>query len=114
MRINVWLFASIGLANASALLPRDAQNDDEDIDTSVFGFTPKSSNPQFFNLRVDDQCADDETADQCPFEGYAIRLQDGNVIALPYNKWFQSNLPVFFVDDDTKAYTVSHFTPIKL
>jgi len=123
MRVNVWLYASIGLANASALFPRDVQNaavkqaepgEEEEGDMSPTGWKPKSSSPQFFSLKVDDECTGDELADSCQLAGYGIRLQDGIVIATPYNKWWQSKLPVFFVDDDTQAYTVSHFTLAKL
>jgi hypothetical protein len=74
---------------------------------------PKSSDPQFFNLRVDDQCTIDpttgtaESATLCPFNGYAIRLEGGNFIATPYNKFSDPKLATFFVDDDTSLYTVS-------
>ena len=73
---------------------------------------PKSKSPEFFNLRVDEKCdvlADGtlEAAADCPFSGYAIRLEGGIFIATPYNKWWDPKLPTFFVDDDTQLYTVS-------
>lgn len=73
---------------------------------------PKSKSPEFFNLRVDEKCnvVDGviEDAADCPFNGYAIRLEGGIFIATPYNKWWDPKLPTFFVDDDTQLYTVSH------
>ncbi|KAJ4338769.1 hypothetical protein N0V87_003684 [Didymella glomerata] len=72
---------------------------------------PKSKDPEFFNLRVDEKCnvvnGVTEAAADCPFNGYAIRLEGGMFIATPYNKWFDPKLPTFFVDDDTQLYTVS-------
>ena len=44
---------------------------------------------------------------QCPFDSYAIRLEKGILVATPYNKWWDPKLPTFFVDDDSKLYTVS-------
>lgn len=70
---------------------------------------PKTEHPEFFSLRVDDQCAEGEDAYDCPFDNFAIRLENGIVIATPYNKWWDPKLPIFFVDDDTQLYTVSHF-----
>ncbi|KAF2246441.1 hypothetical protein BU26DRAFT_532287 [Trematosphaeria pertusa] len=92
---------------------------------------PKTHEPHFFNLYVNDKCHRPEDSDYdinsdppadvyadpialanmkknyCPLEGYAIRLEHGNVIATPYNKWWDPKLPTFFVDDDTQCYTVS-------
>ena len=72
---------------------------------------PKSKSPEFFNLRVDEKCnvvnGVTEAAADCPFNGYAIRLEGGIFIATPYNKWWDPKLPTFFVDDDTQLYTVS-------
>jgi hypothetical protein len=76
---------------------------------------PKSKDPEFFNLRVDEKCnvvnGVTEAAADCPFNGYAIRLEGGMFIATPYNKWFDPKLPTFFVDDDTQLYTVSVLLP---
>ncbi|KAF1939022.1 hypothetical protein EJ02DRAFT_498087 [Clathrospora elynae] len=36
-----------------------------------------------------------------------FRLEHGIFIASSYNNWWNPKLPVFFVDDDTKLYTVS-------
>ncbi|KAG9200149.1 hypothetical protein G6514_007503 [Epicoccum nigrum] len=68
---------------------------------------PKSKSPEFFNLRIDEACAAGEAPTDCPFNGYAIRLEGGIFIATPYNKWWDPKLPTFFVDDDTQLYTVS-------
>ncbi|KAF2277033.1 uncharacterized protein EI97DRAFT_441796 [Westerdykella ornata] len=38
---------------------------------------------------------------------YVIRLQYGKVYAVPYNRYYRGDVPTFFVDDDTKLYTVS-------
>jgi hypothetical protein len=79
----------------------------------VSSWKPKSRDPQFFNLRIDDQCIIDPTTGlaqlpaTCPFNGYAIRLEGGNFVATPYNKFYDPKLPTFFVDDDTSLYTVS-------
>jgi hypothetical protein len=71
---------------------------------------PKSKSPEFFNLRVDEKCnvvdGVTEAAADCPFNGYAIRLEGGIFIATPYNKWWDPKLPTFFADDDTQLYTV--------
>ncbi|KAF1357780.1 hypothetical protein EJ07DRAFT_76183, partial [Lizonia empirigonia] len=74
-------------------------------------WAPKTKTPEFFNLRVDEKCTVTngvpETAADCPFNGYAIRLEGGIFIATPYNNWYDPKLPTFFVDDDTQLYTVS-------
>lgn len=76
---------------------------------------PKSQSPQFFNLRVDDQCVADvitgipEDPVNCPFNNYAIRLEGGNFIATPYDRFYDPKLASFFVDDDTSLYTASLF-----
>ncbi|CAI6339771.1 unnamed protein product [Periconia digitata] len=44
---------------------------------------------------------------RCPLAGYAIRLENGIVVATPYQKWYDPKLATFFVDDDTQLYTVS-------
>lgn len=81
---------------------------------------PLSRAPEFFNLRVDEKCdvigGVVETPADCPFNGYAIRLEGGIFIATPYNRWYDPKLPTFFVDDDTQMYTVcdpflKHHTP---
>jgi hypothetical protein len=198
MKVNAWAFALIGLANASAVMPRDAPSDyqpakdysskspppkyypskpphqkypvksyppksypskpypannypNNDYDnygpndhngksgsgyapdksdyypsksSKDSGYTyqskngrkkswkPKAQNPQFFNLRVDDQCVADalgvpEDPVNCPFNNYAIRLEGGNFIATPYDRFYDPKLASFFVDDDTSLYTVS-------
>jgi hypothetical protein len=113
MRVNLWLGAFIGLASASALVRRDPQtNGDDDpsdysggsVDSS--GWKPKTHHPEFFSLRVDESC-DDRKRQNCELSNFGIRLEDGIVIATPYNKWWSAKLPIFFVDDDTQAYTVS-------
>jgi len=73
---------------------------------------PKTNHPEFFSVLVDQECTGDDgtNADGTPcgtFTNYAIRLDQGNVIATPYNKFFDTRLPIFFVDDDTELYTVS-------
>ncbi|KAH9863867.1 hypothetical protein J1614_009799 [Plenodomus biglobosus] len=69
---------------------------------------PKTSHPEFFSVRVDEQCDDGEDPlVDCIFDNYAIRLEQGIVLATPYNKWWDPKLPIFFVDDDTQLYTVS-------
>jgi len=108
MKVSVWLYTVIGLADASALRPRENAAAPSTIASA---WRPKSKDPQFFNLRVDDKCSEGEAASACPFAGYAIRLQGGNAIATPYNKWWDPKLPMLFVDDDTKCYTVSPCKP---
>jgi len=113
MRLDLWLYSSLGLANASVLKARVPQDQDaaaavQDID----GFQPKTQDPQFFSLMVDQQCRDDNrpvppATNDCTFDGFVIRLQNGIVIATRYNRWFSSKLPIFFIDDDTKIYTVA-------
>jgi hypothetical protein len=115
MRVDIWLYAVVGLANASALNLRDSESkavadaggSGADSGYSSKSWRPKTTNPQFFSLKVDDLCKTGEAATACPFSGYAIRLWDSKVIATPYNRWWDPKLPIFFVDDDTKAYTVS-------
>jgi len=89
---------------------------------------PKTHSPEFFSLKVDAKCTNQDLANnppadptpeeqdeinQCTFAGFAIRLEKGIVIATPYNKWWDPKLPIFFVDDDTTTYTVSK-TPLEL
>ncbi|KAJ4292624.1 hypothetical protein N0V90_009287 [Kalmusia sp. IMI 367209] len=73
---------------------------------------PKTKEPHFFNLRVNDRC-DPSTNTQCPFDSFAIRLEKGILVATPYNKWWDPKLPTFFVDDDTQLYTLAN-GPIKV
>lgn len=72
---------------------------------------PKTEHPEFFSLLVDEKCDNNDyneyDTSYCTFENYAIRLEKGIVVATPYNKWWDSKLPIFFVDDDTQMYTVS-------
>jgi hypothetical protein len=108
MRADLWLYAMVGLANASGLSPRDSQDKAATATGSASKpWAPKTQTPQFFSLKVDDQCKQGEAASACPFSGYAIRLEDGIVIATPYNRWWDPKLPIFIVDDDTQCYTVS-------
>jgi hypothetical protein len=102
MRVDTWLYTVIGLASASALKPRAPQTS-----PTASTWKPKTHNPEFFSLKVDDKCDEGEDASACPFQGYAIRLEDGIVIATPYNRWWDPKLPIFLVDDDTQCYTVS-------
>ncbi|KZM20250.1 uncharacterized protein EKO05_0003646 [Ascochyta rabiei] len=78
---------------------------------STSSWKPKSKSPEFFNIRVDEKCdvvdGVAEAPADCPFNGYAIRLEGGIFIATPYNNYFDPKLPTFFVDDDTQLYTVS-------
>ncbi|KAF1955408.1 hypothetical protein CC80DRAFT_505735 [Byssothecium circinans] len=71
---------------------------------------PKTRDPHFFNLKVNDKCGrwSGKTKHwQCPLEGYAIRLEKGIAVATPYSPWWDPKLATFFVDDDTQLYTVS-------
>jgi hypothetical protein len=127
MKANILALGLFGLAGASAVLPRayptnpaaDYPVSEEDYEDGykyknqkggTSTWKPKSKSPEFFNLRVDEKC--DVTGDvpeapaDCPFNGYAIRLEGGIFIATPYNKWWDPKLPTFFVDDDTQLYTV--------
>jgi hypothetical protein len=104
MRVGAWLCTATGLAKASGLLPRE---NTALPTTTPSTWRPKTQDPSFFSLRVDDKCSEGEEASACPFAGYAIRLQGGSAIATPYNKWWDPKLPMFFVDDDTQCYTVS-------
>ena len=70
-------------------------------------WTPKTKDPHFFNLQVDDLCSyPGNGPPPCKLANYAIRLEKGMVIATPYNKWWDGALPMFFVDDDSQMYTV--------
>ena len=77
------------------------------------GWHPKTRQPHFFNLRVNDRCDPwhrpypETKKSQCPFDSYAIRLEKGILVATPYTKWWDPKLPTFFVDDDSQLYTVS-------
>jgi hypothetical protein len=107
MRLNICLSAIFGLANASALIARQSPASST---SSASSWRPKTHSPEFFTLEVDQKCETGEAGSQCPFAGYAIRLQNGIVIATPYNKWWDPKLPIFFVDDDTQCYTVGFAT----
>lgn len=141
MKANFLALGLVGLASASAVIPRDYTTEDSYKPTTVHKsyptkaasyvttegadehdyedgydyknkkggqstWKPKSKSPEFFNLRVDEACAAGEAPADCPFNGYAIRLEGGIFIATPYNKWWDPKLPTFFVDDDTQLYTV--------
>ncbi|CAO2657853.1 Nn.00g071130.m01.CDS01 [Neocucurbitaria sp. VM-36] len=121
MRADLWFFALLGLANASELISRqddDAADYDDDMTPAAKGgkapWKPKTNHPEFFSLKVDQKCDDaDANAAACALENYAIRLERGILIATPYNKWWDPKLPIFFVDDDSRAYTVSK-NPLQL
>ncbi|KAF2868552.1 hypothetical protein BDV95DRAFT_596899 [Massariosphaeria phaeospora] len=119
MRAVILFFVLLGLASAFALerhedpAPPDYDDDSHEGDDEAKHFRPKTRNPQFFNLRVDDRCdpngqyGPEEPPTACPFANFAIRLENKIVIATPYNRWYDPPLPTFFVDDDTQIYTVS-------
>lgn len=135
MRSDFLLCAMFGMASASAILPREnnavkpeavkalkakyaAPAKEKGFSTEPYSRTsgkawrPKTSHPEFFSLRVDEACAEgDDPVNDCPFDNYAIRLEQGIVIATPYNRFFDNRLPIFFVDDDTELYTVSLILP---
>lgn len=111
MRTDLRFFALLGLANASSLISRqDSSPADFGGGSSAQangGWKPKTDNPSFFSLAVDAAACADGTAAGTDGCGLYIRLLNGKVIATPYNKWWDPKLPIFFVDDDTKVYTVS-------
>lgn len=134
MKVNFLALGLIGLANALAVLPREDYKAAKPVipETKSYAINadgadkhdyedgyeyknkaggestwkPKSKSPEFFNLRIDDACAAGQEPLDCPFNGYAIRLEGGIFIATPYNKWWDPKLPTFFADDDTQLYTV--------
>jgi hypothetical protein len=75
---------------------------------STSSWKPKSRSPEFFNLRVDEECdlTIPEDPTECPLSDYGIRLEGGIFIATPYSRLIDPALPTFFVDDDTQLYTV--------
>lgn len=109
MRAQLSFLATLGFANARGLMNRQPQGSVPTPDT----FQPKTDHPEFFNIRVDPnpECSADYngtvTDPDCTFNNYAVRLLDGKLVATPYNDWYDPQLPIFFVDDDTKLYTVS-------
>ncbi|KAI2481189.1 hypothetical protein Ptr902_06984 [Pyrenophora tritici-repentis] len=118
MRSDLWLFATLGLADAWVLSPRQTRASPPSPSTTLWH--PKTNHPEFFSLRVDIPagCSPDATtgsdnnfgdgdAADCTLVNYAIRLENGIAIATPYNQWWDPKLPIMFVDDDTKLYTVS-------
>lgn len=112
MRIAAWLFAAIGLVDAAALVAREPDTAAVSAENAVAGapkkpWKPKTHNPEFFGIRLDQKCKTGQAPADCPFQGYGLRLEDGIVIATPYNKWWDPKLPIFFVDSDTQCYTVS-------
>lgn len=48
------------------------------------------------------------TGNECKWKlkNYVIILNYGKVLAVPYKSWFKGRLATFFVDDDTRLYTV--------
>jgi hypothetical protein len=108
MRSDFSFLAMFGLANAG-LVTRQSD---------VTNFRPLTNNPDFFSLRVDtsplclpgvgpvaDQDGNQIIPD-CTFVNYAIRLTGGSAIATPFTSSTGGRLPILFVDDDTKMYTV--------
>jgi len=78
---------------------------------AAYAISAKKSS-EFFNLKVDQECGTNDDGNEeeprdCRFDQYAIKLQDGIVIAERYNKWYEEKLPVFFVDSTIECYTVS-------
>lgn len=123
------LLCLLGAATTATSIQRrqydDTQDDSPEGDdewTEPTHWTPKTKDPHFFQLLVDDYCSyqtsdvstTDVSADptgtqqasNCPLRNYAIRLEKGSVIATPYSKWWDGPLPTLFVDDDTQMYTV--------
>jgi hypothetical protein len=83
---------------------------------------PITTDPSFFQLKVNVNCDDDEAptttpdatpvpASNCVLQGYGIRLENYKVIATPYDRWYDPTVATFFVDDDTAMYTVSTRNP---
>lgn len=120
MRSNIWLLATISLTNARKLTPRQTRASLVPPPPPSTPWHPKTNHPEFFSLRVDtpagcnpdattgsDNNFGDGNAADCTFINYAIRLENGIAIATPYNQWWDPKLPIMFVDDDTKLYTVS-------
>lgn len=117
MRTDLRFFALLGLANAKGLVSRqDTQAADFSGGSSAQAvngkapWRPMTNSPSFFSLEVDaPQCAagDVAVAADCPYGNLFVRLTNGEVIVTPYNKFFDPKLPIFFVDDDSKLYTVS-------
>ena len=109
---DLWLLATLGLANATDLVSRQDYGET---------WHPKTEHPEFFSLRVDydprynSVNTDPEAAaidypdgpPDCSMQNMGIRLSGGYVMATNYNRWWDPKLPMFFVDDDTKMYTVS-------
>jgi hypothetical protein len=114
MRVETWLYDSVDLANAVVLVPRDAvaaaQGPEGNLGAPAnyeMPWKPKGKKAEFFSIKFDDDLGDELEGGRCQFDGFAIRLDGGIVIAEEYNKWYDDKLPIFFVDDDTQAYTVS-------
>jgi hypothetical protein len=111
MRIAAWLCAAFGLADAAALVAREPDTASVSAENTAAAskkpWRPKTHNPEFFSIRLDQKCKPGQAPSDCPFQGYGLRLEDGIVIATPYNKWWDPKLPIFFVDSDTQCYTVS-------
>lgn len=116
MKFTLFLPSLLALADASAIVRRD--DPVPSLDTPQF----KTKEPHFFHLKVDDSCKFSKRQEEglneakllppqgnqwkCPLAGYAIRLENGIVVATPYQKWYDPKLATFFVDDDTQLYTV--------
>ncbi|KAJ4366273.1 hypothetical protein N0V83_007909 [Neocucurbitaria cava] len=123
MRTDLRIFALLGLANAKGLVSRqDTQAADFNGGPSAQAvngrgpWRPITNSPSFFSLEVDaQQCAagDADPVNDCPQGNLFVRLTNGEVIVTPYNKFWDPKLPIFFVDDDSKVYTVSK-NPLQL
>jgi hypothetical protein len=111
MRNDLLIVASAGLVAGHAINKRAPA----DLAAQAKKWHPITTNPSFFNLKVD--CGDDlipnppiikrQVDGNCALEGYGIRLEDNQVIATPYERWYDPKVATFFVDDDTALYTVS-------
>jgi hypothetical protein len=109
MKLSLWLSALNGLANASILKlqsSRECSGGTVSVDATKL-FRSKIYNPRFFSLKIDDTNGEGEAPHKRPFVGYTIRLEDGIVVATPYSKWRDLELPILFVDENTQCYTVS-------
>jgi len=113
MRFGLLTVASAGLT-ASHVIHRRAP---ADLAAQAKKWHPITTNPSFFNLKVDCGGRDNDIPPTipvipgeslCPLEEYGIRLEDGDVVATPYERWYDPKVATFFVDDDTALYTVSN------
>ncbi|RMZ67418.1 hypothetical protein GMOD_00001336 [Pyrenophora seminiperda CCB06] len=104
MRSDLWLLATLGLANARISIPHQTRDS-----PSTTPWHPKTDHPEFFSLIVDSSawCNHHGGTADCTLNNYAIRLKNGIVYATPYTRRWDPKLPIMFVDDDTTMYTAS-------